>query len=129
MRVIPPNGNNNGDAPARLVAPLACCISSRRLGRVAADWRLFCPPCWDDTTIAGPDKVAQVRRRRDRAGIGEEVRHREKWRLALDMFDEMIEQCGLPTLPVAADFGYGDCTLFRLGLVSGYRLCCRTGYG
>jgi SRSO17 transposase len=32
------------------------------------------------------------------------------------MLDEMIEQWGLPNLPVAADSGYGDCTLFRLGL-------------
>jgi SRSO17 transposase len=44
------------------------------------------------------------------------VRHREKWRLALDMLDEMIDTWGLPSLPVAADSGYGDCTLFRLGL-------------
>ena len=28
----------------------------------------------------------------------------------------MIQQWGLPKLPVAADSGYGDCTLFRLGL-------------
>jgi SRSO17 transposase len=87
---------------------------------IAADWRLFWPPSWDDTTIADPDsdpgKVAEVRRRRDRAGIGEQVRHREKWRLALDMLDEMILEWGLPKLPVAADSGYGDCTLFRLGL-------------
>jgi SRSO17 transposase len=87
---------------------------------IAADWRLFCPPSWDDITVADlgsdPEKVAEVRRRRDRAGIGEQVRHREKWRLALDMLDEMILEWGLPKLPVAADSGYGDCTLFRLGL-------------
>jgi SRSO17 transposase len=83
---------------------------------VAADWRLFCPTSWDDTTIADPGKAAAVRQKRDRAGIGPDVRHREKWRLALDMLDEMIEQWGLPKLPVAADSGYGDCTRFRLGL-------------
>ena len=83
---------------------------------VAADWRLFCPASWDDTTISDPDKAATVRERRDRAGIGDDVRHREKWRLALDMLDEMIDTWGLPKLPVAADSGYGDCTLFRLGL-------------
>jgi SRSO17 transposase len=32
------------------------------------------------------------------------------------MLDEMIGQWHLPKLPVAADSGYGDCTLFRLGL-------------
>jgi len=83
---------------------------------VAADWRLFCPKSWDDTTISDPAKAAAVREKRDRAGIGDDVRHREKWRLALDMLDEMIDTWGLPNLPVAADSGYGDCTLFRLGL-------------
>jgi SRSO17 transposase len=32
------------------------------------------------------------------------------------MLDEMIDTWGLPRLPVAADSGYGDATLFRLGL-------------
>lgn len=83
---------------------------------LAADWRLFCPASWDDTTISDPGKAAVVTQKRDRAGIPDEVRHREKWRLALDMLDEMIDEWGLPDLPVAADSGYGDCTLFRLGL-------------
>jgi SRSO17 transposase len=83
---------------------------------VAADWRLFCPASWDDTTISDLGKATAVRERRGRAGIPHDVRHREKWRLALDMLDEMIDTWGLPKLPVAADSGYGDCTLFRLGL-------------
>jgi SRSO17 transposase len=83
---------------------------------VAADWRLFCPKSWDESTISDPDKAATVRGKRDRAGIPDQVRHREKWRLALDMLDELIGQWGLPNLPVTADSGYGDCTLFRLGL-------------
>jgi SRSO17 transposase len=83
---------------------------------VAADWRLFCPSSWDDTTVGDLDRAAAVRKKRDRAGIGDDVRHREKWRLALDMLDEMIGQWGLPKLPVTADSGYGDCTRFRQGL-------------
>ena len=83
---------------------------------LAANWRLFCPKSWDDTTVSDPDKAATIRAKRDRAQIGDDVRHREKWRLALDMLDEMIDTWGLPALPVAADSGYGDCTLFRLGL-------------
>lgn len=82
----------------------------------AVDWRLFCPASWDDTTITDPDKAASVRQRRDRAGIPDQVRHREKWRLALDMLDQAIGQWGLPKLPVTADSGYGDATLFRQGL-------------
>ena len=54
---------------------------------LAANWRLFCPTRWDDTTIDDPAAAAQVRARRDRAGIPDEVRHREKWRLALNMLD------------------------------------------
>jgi SRSO17 transposase len=83
---------------------------------LAANWRLFCPASWDDTTISDPADAEQVRRRRERAGIPDEVRHREKWRLALDMLDEMIEDWGLPKRPVVGDSGYGDATLFRLGL-------------
>ena len=36
----------------------------------------------------GREAAAEIRARRARAGIGEQVRHREKWRLALDMLDE-----------------------------------------
>lgn len=83
---------------------------------VAANWRLFCPGSWDDTTVADPVAAQAVRDKRARAGIEDQVRHREKWRLALDMVDQMIDAWGLPRRPVAADSGYGDCTLFRLGL-------------
>src|SRR5207302_2136454 len=55
----------------------------------AADWRLFCPESWDDAALADPVAAARARRRRERAGIPDEVRHREKWRLALDMIEEM----------------------------------------
>jgi DDE superfamily endonuclease len=49
------------------------------------------------------------------------VRHREKWRQALEMLDEITggEQTGgwgLAQRPVVADAGFGDCTEFRLGL-------------
>jgi SRSO17 transposase len=88
---------------------------------LAANWRLFCPSSWDDTTIdeATIDDAAaaeQVRRRRARAGIPDQVRHREKWRLALDMLDQMTDVWGLGKLPVVADSDYGDATEFRLGL-------------
>jgi SRSO17 transposase len=100
----------------------------------AIDWRLFLPESWDDhkTEQAGEascDKQAaeqireirtEIRARRARCAIPDEVRHREKWRLALDMLDEIIGQApagwGLPPRPVVADAGYGDATEFRLGL-------------
>src|SRR5262249_20304072 len=77
-----------------------------------------CPASWDEATIEDTAKAAAVRARRTDAGIGEQVRHREKWRLALDMIDQMIDNWGLPKLPVAADSGYGDATAFRLALAN-----------
>lgn len=82
----------------------------------AADWRLFCPASWDDKLAGKESEAEEIRVKRAKAGVGDEIRHREKWRLALDMLDELISQWGLPKLPVAADCGYGDNTLFRLGL-------------
>jgi SRSO17 transposase len=89
----------------------------------ATDWRLFCPASWDDklAEAAGePGEAEEIRAKRAKAGVGDEVRHREKWRLALDMLEELIgsdeAQWGLPKLPVAADCGYGDNAQFRVGL-------------
>jgi SRSO17 transposase len=83
---------------------------------LAANWRLFCPARWDDATITDPAVAEQARARRARAGIPDQVRHREKWRLALDMLDEMTGVWQLPKLPVAGDTGYGDTAEFRQGL-------------
>jgi SRSO17 transposase len=90
----------------------------------AADWRLFCPESWDDQ--AAPDEVtaAAIRRRRGRARIPDEVRHAEKWRLALEMIEEMTGAGGWGVLEqvtaaggarpvVVSDAGYGDNTAFR----------------
>jgi SRSO17 transposase len=68
------------------------------------DWRLFVPEEWDADE-----------QRRARAKIPAEVRHREKWRLALDMVDELLEW-GLERRVVQADGGYGDITAFRVAL-------------
>jgi SRSO17 transposase len=87
----------------------------------AIDWRLFLPTSWDDATTTDVQESAEIRRRRDRCKIPEEARHREKWRLALDMLDEILGPepeggWGLAPRPVVADAGYGDATGFRLGL-------------
>jgi DDE superfamily endonuclease len=73
----------------------------------AADWRLFCPESWDDQALDDPVAAAGARRRRERAGIPDEVRHREKWRLALDMIQEMAGPGGWGILEeiTAADGG------------------------
>jgi SRSO17 transposase len=83
----------------------------------AVGWRLFLPESWDDATTDDPAEAARIRARRARSKIPHDVRHVEKWRLALDMLDEMITRWGLPAdRPVVADAGYGDATGFRLGL-------------
>ena len=53
--------------------------------------------------------------RRRRAAIPDGVGHREKWRLALDMLDE-LGGWGLRPPLIVADAGYGDSGEFRLGL-------------
>ena len=93
----------------------------------AADWRLYCPQSWDDAALEDPVQAARAASRRARAGIPAEVRHKEKWRLALEMLDEMTGPGGWGVLDqagaaggarpaVAADAGYGDNTTFRLEL-------------
>jgi SRSO17 transposase len=44
----------------------------------AADWRLFCPECWDDRALDDPVAAARAERRREQARIPDEVRHTEK---------------------------------------------------
>jgi SRSO17 transposase len=68
------------------------------------DWRLFLPAEWDED-----------QERRARAKIPEEVRHRPKWQLALDMLDGLAEW-GLTPPVVVADAGYGEIGEFRDGL-------------
>lgn len=67
-------------------------------------WRLFIPESWDQDEV-----------RRTRARIPAEVRHVAKWRLALEIIDQLIAW-GLPRRVVQADGGYGDITGFRTGL-------------
>ncbi|GAB1690880.1 hypothetical protein KRM28CT15_26830 [Krasilnikovia sp. M28-CT-15] len=51
------------------------------------DWRLFVPEAWDEaSTCALPD----VAGRRRRAAMPVDVVHREKWRLGMEMIDEVV---------------------------------------
>jgi SRSO17 transposase len=78
-------------------------------------WRLFLPERWDDAEAGTPEAAAAIRVRRARAGIPDEARHREKWRLALDMLDELAGWELVPPL-VVGDAGYGNTAEFRDGL-------------
>jgi SRSO17 transposase len=68
------------------------------------DWRIFLPEAWDADA-----------ERRAKAHVPDAVGHREKWRLALDMIDE-LKAWGLVAPLVACDAGYGEITAFRQGL-------------
>jgi SRSO17 transposase len=68
------------------------------------DWRLFLPEAWDED---GP--------RRAKAHLPQSERHREKWRLALEMLDE-LRKWGLSPPALVADAGYGEVTAFRSAL-------------
>jgi SRSO17 transposase len=71
---------------------------------VPISWRLFLPAGWDGDAA-----------RRRKTGVPDEVGHREKWRLALDLIDEAIGW-GLEPKVIVADAGYGQITAFRQGL-------------
>ena len=73
-------------------------------GSCPLDWRLFLPEAWDEDG-----------ERRAKAHLPAGERHREKWRLALEMLDE-LRQWGLSPPPVVADAGYGEITAFRAAL-------------
>jgi SRSO17 transposase len=70
------------------------------------DWRLFLPERWDEAAMA-PRRVA--------CQLPEQVHHRPKWQLVLDMLDELAGwQLDPPVL--LADSGYGEVGEFRGGL-------------
>ena len=74
------------------------------------DWRLFIPKPkeWDEQSEFNQD-------RRAKAKLPEDVHHVEKWRLALEMIDELIDW-GIKPPVVLGDGAYGDTTELRSGL-------------
>lgn len=72
------------------------------------DWRLFIPEEWDEQSECNERRRAKVR-------LPDEVRHRPKWQLVLDMLDELAGW-GLEPPVVCGDGAYGETTEFRQGL-------------
>jgi SRSO17 transposase len=70
------------------------------------DWRLFVPESWDEDAMA---------ERRTACHLPEHVHHRPKWRLVLDMLDELATW-GLAPPVLVGDAGYGEVGEFRQGL-------------
>jgi SRSO17 transposase len=68
------------------------------------NWRLFLPENWDDDL-----------QRRAACQVPEQVRHRPKWQLVLNMLDE-LDRWGLRPPVLVADCGYGEVGSFRQGL-------------
>jgi SRSO17 transposase len=88
-------------------------------------WRLFLPAGWDDAEAATEEAAAAIRARRARAGIPDEARHRAKWRLALDMLDELAGWGLIPPV-VVVDAGYGTTAEFRDELTArGWTYVCQ----
>ena len=67
------------------------------------DWRLFMPAEWDEDP------------RREACRVPEDLTHEPKWKLALQMIDELREW-GLEPPVVLGDAAYGDVTELRAGL-------------
>ncbi len=76
------------------------------------DWRLFVPESWDPSSDGAPPGTSERRRK---AAMPDDAVHREKWRLGLEMIDEVTGWAGEPPL-IVADAGYGDAAEFRQGL-------------
>jgi SRSO17 transposase len=72
------------------------------------DWRLFIPEAWDE-------RGEFNRKRRAKAHLPDDVHHVPKWRLALEMIDELVGW-GLTPPVISADGGYGEIIEFRHGL-------------
>jgi SRSO17 transposase len=72
------------------------------------DWRLFLPEEWDEQSEFN-------QHRRAKAHLPEDVHHVAKWRLALEMIDQ-LRGWGIEPPVVLADGAYGDITEFRSGL-------------
>ena len=72
------------------------------------DWRLFLPEAWDAS-----DEFNQ--KRRERAYLPDDVHHQPKWKLVLEMIDE-LSAWGLVPPVVLGDGAYGDVTELRTGL-------------
>jgi len=71
---------------------------------IPASYRLYLPEIW-----------AEDRRRRNVAGIPDDVAFQRKWEIALAQV-AALQQEGVPIAPVLADAGYGAATEFRDGL-------------
>lgn len=72
------------------------------------DWRLYIPEEWDEDSEFN-------QRRREKARLPEDLHHSEKWRLALEMIDELCSW-GIKPPPILGDGAYGDVTELRSGL-------------
>jgi SRSO17 transposase len=70
------------------------------------DWRLFLPERWDEAAMAA---------RRAACQLPEQIHHRPKWQLVVDMLDELAGW-GLSPPVLLADSGYGEVGEFRAGL-------------
>jgi len=71
---------------------------------VCVGMRLYLPEAW-----------ANDKERREKAGVPKEIAFQEKWRIALDEIDRVVEM-GAEFGTVLADAGYGSCAEFRGGL-------------
>lgn len=72
------------------------------------DWRLFIPDEWDADSEFNQQRRAKTK-------LPEDAHHVEKWRLALEMLDE-LRSWGLQPPVILGDGAYGDVTELRSGL-------------
>ena len=90
--------------PANCQVAVSLSLANKTMS-VPAAWRLYLPEKW-----------AQERDRRARAGVPEHVGFVKKWEIALEEIDRLLAE-DLPPAPIVADAGYGNIADFRDGIV------------
>ncbi len=104
------NAGQDGQLPDRRV-----CARGHRSRVVSLGWPQFFPESWDDTCADTNEDAEAIAARRVKTQIPDNVRHRPKWELALEMLDELASWGHRPPL-ICADAGYGEASPFRTGL-------------
>lgn len=86
------------------------CVVTVHLSRVAGDFR-----CLVDGDLYLPEAWAEDRRRRAKAEIPDHVKHRPKWRIALDLLERSLKD-GMTFTSLTADEEFGRVGPFREGV-------------
>jgi len=103
------SGRAGGIANCQAAVTVTACGKTGGIGSaVPLDWRLFLPKSWNPE-VSGERRLS--------CRVPDEVAHRRKWELVLDVLDGLLG-LGLTAPPILADHDYGKVGQFRDGLAA-----------